>query len=103
MTATEQQLIEVLTRGLKLQRTTPVTPETAIFGKGGAPGTGAGGAAGPGGPGLGLDSVDVLEVAVLLDKHFGVMLEEKNEAVRGALQNIGALAAYIDLHRTGAA
>jgi acyl carrier protein len=85
MTATETKLIEVLTRGLKLQRQEPVTPATAIFGK-----------AGPGRDGLGLDSVDVLEVAVLVDKHFGVMLEEANDQVRGALANIGALAAFID-------
>ena len=85
MTATETKLIEVLTTGLKLRRQAPVTPATAIFGK-----------AGPGRDGLGLDSVDVLEVAVLVDKHFGVMLEEANDEVRGALANIGTLAAFID-------
>ena len=65
--------------------TVPVTPETPIFGKRG--------------DGLGLDSVDVLEIAVLLDKHFGVMMEEQNEEVHAALANIAALAAYIDRHR----
>jgi acyl carrier protein len=85
MTSTESRLIEVLTTGLKLQRATPITPQTAIFGK----------------EGLGLDSVDVLEIAVLLDKHFGVMLEEQNEEVQAALADIGALAAFID-RRTAA-
>ena len=80
MTATETKLIEVMTTGLKLNRAVPVMPSTAIFGK----------------EGLGLDSVDVLEIAVLLDKHFGVMLEEQNEEVHAALANIGALAAFID-------
>ena len=89
MTATETKLIEILTTGLKLNRTSPVTPQTAIFGKGAAPGQGDSG-------GLGLDSVDILEIAVLLDKHFGVMLEEQNEEVHAALANIGALAAFID-------
>jgi acyl carrier protein len=87
MTPTETRLIDVLTKGLKLQRQTPITPATGIFGKGG-----------PGGDALGLDSVDVLEIAVLVDKHFGVMLEEANEEVRDALANIGNLAAFIDRH-----
>ena len=82
MTATEMKLIEVLVAGLKLNRAVPVTPQTAIFGK----------------EGLGLDSVDVLEIAVLLDKHFGVMLEEQNEEVHAALASVGALAAFIDRH-----
>lgn len=85
MTSTESKLIEVLTTSLKLHRPTPITPRTAIFGK----------------EGLGLDSVDVLEIAVLLDKHFGVMLEEQNEEVQAALTDIGALAAFID-RRTAA-
>jgi acyl carrier protein len=84
MTDTETKLIDVLTKGLKLHRTVPITPETHIFGKRG--------------DGLGLDSVDVLEIAVLLDKHFGVMMEEQNEEVHAALANIAALAAYIDRH-----
>jgi len=86
MTETETKLIAVLSKGLKLQVATPITPETAIFGK-----------AGPGG-GLGLDSVDVLEIAVLLDKHFGIMLEEQNAEVNSALATIGTLAAFIDRH-----
>jgi acyl carrier protein len=83
MTATETKLIDVLTTGLKLQRAT-VSPQTAIFGQAGAS--------------LGLDSVDVLEIAVLLDKHFHVVLSEQNAEVNEALTNIGALAAYIDRH-----
>ncbi len=85
MTETEVKLIEVLSRGLKLRRAVAVTPDTVIFGKGVN-----------GVDGLGLDSVDVLEIAVLLDKHFGVMLEEESEEVHGALASVGALAAYID-------
>ena len=82
MTPTETKLIDVLTTGLKLQRAAPVTPQTAIFGK----------------DGLGLDSVDVLEIAVLLDKHVGVMLEEQNDEVHAALTTVGTLAAYVDRH-----
>jgi acyl carrier protein len=84
MTPTETKLIEVLTKGLKLQLARPITPDTHIFGK----------------EGLGLDSVDVLEIAVLLDKHFGIMLEEQNQEVNAALASIGTLAAFIDKHTT---
>ena len=92
MTATEVKLIDILTTGLKLHPAASITPQTAIFGKGAGPQ--GGGSLG----GLGLDSVDILEIAVLLDKHFGVMLEEQNEEVHQALTNIGTLAAYIDQH-----
>lgn len=85
MTPTETKLIDILTQGLKLRLdpAMPVTPQTAIFGKAG---------------GLGLDSVDVLEVAVLIDKHFGVVLEDNNDDVRTAMTTIGSLAGYIDSH-----
>jgi acyl carrier protein len=82
MTDTESKLIEVLSRGLKLRTSIAITPETEIFGKG----QGA----------LGLDSVDVLEIAVLLDKHFAVQLEEESNEVRSALHSIASLAAFID-------
>ncbi|HEY4328815.1 MAG TPA: phosphopantetheine-binding protein [Phycisphaerae bacterium] len=84
MTPTESKLIDVLTKGLKLKRPAPITPQTLIFGKPTA------------GETLGLDSVDVLEVAVLMDKHFGVELEDQGEAVHQALTSIQTLAAYID-------
>jgi acyl carrier protein len=83
MTPTETQLIAILTRELKLQTAHPITPDTRIFGK----------------EGLGLDSVDVLEIAVLLDKHFNVMLSEQNEEVNAALATLHTLAAFIDRHR----
>ena len=86
MTPTESHLIDVLTKGLKLQVAHPITPDTRIFGK----------------DGLGLDSVDVLEIAVLLDKHFSVMLEEQNQEVNEALASIASLATYIDRHKPAA-
>ncbi len=84
MTPTEMKLIDILTKGLKLRvdQTVNLCAETPIFGK----------------AGLGLDSVDVLEVAVLIDKHFGVILEDNNQDVREAMNTIGSLAKYIDSH-----
>ncbi len=85
MTETQQRLINVLTRGLRLKHIA-ITPETAIFGK----------------EGLGLDSVDVLEIAVLVHKHFGVELNEESDDARLALATVGTLAEYIDAHKTDA-
>ena len=84
MTPTEMKLIDILTKGLKLRvdQTVNLCAETPIFGK----------------DGLGLDSVDVLEVAVLIDKHFGVILEDNNQDVREAMNTIGSLAKHIDSH-----
>lgn len=82
MTKTQQALIDVLQSGLSL-RLAPgksIGPETPIFGK----------------EGLGLDSVDVLEIAVLVDKHFGVQLQDQDDSSRAALANIGSLADFID-------
>ena len=83
MTPTERKLINVLKDGLKLRLDIAlIQPDTVIFGKNG----------------LGLDSVDVLEIAVLVDKHFGVQLQDQNDEVRTALGSIAALANYIDRH-----
>ncbi len=85
MTATEKKLMEVLQQGLRIRVDPgqPLRPEMAIFGP----------------DGLGLDSVDVLEVAVLLDKNFGVQLPDHDDQVQAALASIGSLARYIDTHR----
>lgn len=85
MTKTQEELLDVLKSGLSLRLAAGRTigPETAIFGK----------------DGLGLDSVDVLEIAVLLDKHFGVQLQDQDEPSRAALASIGSLADFIDQKR----
>ena len=44
---------------------------------------------GPGG--LGLDSVDALQLAVALDKHFGLKITE-TEAARQVLRNVATIA-----------
>jgi acyl carrier protein len=85
MTPTEEKLVDILRKGLRL-RVDPshqLSPQTTIFGKNG----------------LGLDSVDVLEIAVLVDKNFGVRLDDRDGQVHAALANIGSLAQYIDSHK----
>jgi acyl carrier protein len=52
------------------------------------------------GEGLGLDSIDVLEIALVVSKHYGIQLRadsEENEQIFGSLRH---LANYINTHRT---
>jgi acyl carrier protein len=83
----QSELIELLHKNLRLKiPVSDIHADTPIFGKGG----------------LGLDSVDALEIAVLLDKHFAVRLDDKDPAARAALTTIGTLVDYVKL-KTGAA
>ena len=47
------------------------------------------------GEGFGLDSLDAVELVVLVQKHFGLEIKNMEEA-RSAFQSVNALAAYID-------
>ena len=52
------------------------------------------------GDGLGLDSIDILEIALVVSKHYGVQLRadsEENERIFGSLRQ---LVDYIAAHRT---
>ena len=47
------------------------------------------------GPGLGLDSIDALELVVLLERDYGIVIKDIEEG-RPAFQSVGALAAFIE-------
>jgi acyl carrier protein len=47
------------------------------------------------GEGLGLDSLDAVELVVLVQKHFGVEIRDMEEG-RPALQSVSSLAAFIE-------
>lgn len=51
------------------------------------------------GEGLGLDSIDALELIVLLDRDYGIRLADQKEG-REIFKSIEVMAAYIVAHRT---
>ncbi|MDR0695115.1 MAG: phosphopantetheine-binding protein [Prevotellaceae bacterium] len=48
--------------------------------------------------GLGLDSIDALELILLLEKQYGIRVEDPKER-RDALQSVNAMADYILSHQ----
>lgn len=50
------------------------------------------------GDGLGLDSIDALEIIVLLEKEYGIKLEDPKKG-KDVFQSIDTLAEYITKHR----
>ena len=51
------------------------------------------------GDGLGLDSIDALELIVLMGKKYGIKLDDPNQG-REIFASITTMAAYIKEHRT---
>ena len=52
------------------------------------------------GDGLGLDSIDVLEIALVISKKYGFQLKSDNEDNIRIFSSLRALAAHIAAHRT---
>lgn len=50
------------------------------------------------GEGLGLDSIDALEILMILDKHYGIKFANREES-KAVLASIDSIAGYIDSHR----
>lgn len=51
------------------------------------------------GDGLGLDSIDALELIVLLDKQYGIKLADPKQG-KAIFESINTMAAYINENRT---
>jgi acyl carrier protein len=49
------------------------------------------------GEGLGLDSLDAIELVVLVQRNFGLIMQDQEEA-RRAFASVNALCAYIEAH-----
>ncbi len=52
------------------------------------------------GEGLGLDSIDILEIALVVSKKYGFQLRSDDENNGKIFQSLGSLAAHIATHRT---
>lgn len=79
----ENDLKSIIISGLKLEDVSPdeITDDTPLFGEG-----------------LGLDSLDAVELVVLIKKNFNVEIKEMEEA-KEAFRSIKTLAAYIRSHQ----
>ena len=53
-----------------------------------------------GAQGLGLDSIDILEVALEVSQRYGFQLRSDDEDNQKIFQNLRSLAAHVALHRT---
>ncbi|MCD6325980.1 acyl carrier protein [bacterium] len=76
---TRAKLKELLVTGLELEDVTPdeIADDEALFGEG-----------------LGLDSLDAVEIVVILERHFGLKIKDMSTG-RKAFQSIDTLAKYV--------
>jgi acyl carrier protein len=79
--ALEKQLMEVIVESLMLEDVAPedIDSEDALFVEG-----------------LGLDSIDALELAIAIDKKFGVRIKPDDEDTRRVFASVRSLAAYLE-------
>lgn len=52
------------------------------------------------GGGLGLDSIDALELSVVLSREYGVSIKSDDEKNREVFSSLRTLAAFVEAHRT---
>ncbi|HTJ92517.1 MAG TPA: phosphopantetheine-binding protein [Pararobbsia sp.] len=52
------------------------------------------------GEGFGLDSIDILEIALIISKRYGFELRSDNPDNKVIFSSLGKLAAYVGKHRT---
>ena len=52
------------------------------------------------GSGLGLDSIDALELAIAVDKKFGVKIEAEDERNKQIFRSVSSLAAHVAEYKT---
>lgn len=85
MNELESELAALIVGNLNLEDVdvATLTPDTPLYGDG-----------------LGLDSIDILEIALLVSKKYGFELRSDNPDNRKIYASFGALAAYVAEHRT---
>lgn len=84
LTALKQQLKTVIVEDLSLEDITPeeIADDAPLFGEG-----------------MGLDSLDAVELVVLLQRHFGIQIKDLEEG-RKIFKNLDTLAEYVDKNRS---
>jgi len=77
---TVEKLKKILVEGLNLEELSPgdIDENAPLFGEG-----------------LGLDSLDAVELVVIIQKHFGIEIQNLDEG-KTAFQSVHALASYIE-------
>ena len=85
MTELETELATLIIDELNLQDVAlaDVSAETPLYGEG-----------------FGLDSIDILEIALIISKRYGFELRSDNPDNKVIFSSLGKLAAYVDTHRT---
>ena len=81
----ERELAQLLVETLNLEEVDPaaIEPEAALFGEG-----------------LGLDSIDALELALVVSKRYGFQLRSDSDENRRIFASLRALSAHIERNRT---
>jgi acyl carrier protein len=80
----EREIAELIVEALSLETSADdIVPEASLFGEG-----------------LGLDSIDILEMALVISKRYGVQLKADGENNASVFASLRTLAAYINEHRS---
>jgi acyl carrier protein len=83
-TALARELAELIVQALNLELSaTAIDPDTPLYGEG-----------------LGLDSIDILEIALVVSKRYGVQLRADSAENEQIFRSLRRLAEYITAHRT---
>lgn len=84
MNELERELAELMIRELNLEdiQIADVSPDMVLYGEG-----------------FGLDSIDILEIALLISKKYGFELRSDNPDNKRIFATLGALAGYVAEHR----
>ena len=82
-----QRLVQAL--GLEHIQADAIGPEAPLFGSSEG--------------GVGLDSIDALEIALMIQQHYGVELRSDDSAVKAAFASLRSLTAYVLQRQTQSA
>lgn len=83
-TALQLEIAELMVQALNLDvAAAEIAPDAPLYGSG-----------------LGLDSIDILEVALVVSKRYGLQLKSDNENNHQIFSSLRSLAEYVAAHKT---